>query len=92
MKAIVYASSGSTVNLRTAPSKVSSIMLAVPVNSAVEVKKADEDWSLVSYGEKTGYMMTKFLKYTGDFNGDTVLVPRAKLEQIYKEIQEILNN
>lgn len=87
MNATVYASSGSTVNLRERPDIKSRVVEQVAIHSSVDVKDAGAEWSSVSHQGKSGYMMTKFLKFN---TGDTIEVSREKLEQIYKEIGELL--
>ena len=87
MNATVYASSGSTVNLRVRPDIKSRVVAQIAIRSSVDVKDTGAVWSSVSYQDKSGYMMTKFLKFS---TGDTIEVSREKLEQIYNEIGELL--
>ena len=87
MNATVYASSGSTVNLRERPDIKSRVVAQIAIRSSVDVKDTGAVWSSVSYQDKSGYMMTKFLKFS---TGDTIEVSREKLEQIYNEIGELL--
>ena len=61
MKAVVFAESGSTVNLRAGAGASSLLVERVPVGAAVEVLGAGDRWSRVKYGNRTGYMMTRFL-------------------------------
>ena len=61
-RAIVTAPSGSTVNLRAAPSLDAVVRARVPLCSIVEVLSAyDETWWQVRYENVTGYMMREFL-------------------------------
>lgn len=87
MNATVYASSGSTVNLRERPDIKSRVVAQIAIRSSIDVKDTGAEWSSVSYQDKSGYMMTKFLKFS---TGDTIEVSREKLEQIYNEIGELL--
>ena len=87
MNATVYASSGSTVNLREKPDIKSRVVAQIAIRSSVDVKDTGAEWSSVSYQDKSGYMMTKFLKFS---TGDTIEVSREKLERIYNEIGELL--
>ena len=61
--ATVVADSGNTVNLRKSPSASAVRICAVPVGSIVEVlTEHSNEWVEIRYGEKTGYMMCKFLQ------------------------------
>ena len=58
----VYAESGNFVFLRPKASQGANYLCKVPVGSQVEVVgTTNTGWSGVKYGEKTGYMMSKFL-------------------------------
>lgn len=60
--ATVTAESGSTVNLRSAPSRSAVVRVRVPIGSVVEVlERTDEYWSLIRWQTYTGYMMREFL-------------------------------
>lgn len=65
-KATVYAEKGSTVNMRKSQSIVSAIIKQVPIGATINVTQRGSDWCAVEYGEKTGYMMTKFLVFEGE--------------------------
>ena len=59
----VCADSGNTVNLRKSPSSGAVRVCTVPVGSVVEVlNEYNNEWAEIRYGEKTGYMMRKFLQ------------------------------
>lgn len=60
----VYNPNGGTyVNLRSAPSKSSgNINVRVPVGATVTLLSWGTEWSQVSYGSYTGYMVTAFLQ------------------------------
>ena len=61
--ATVYADSGNTVNLRKSPSSSAVRVCTVPVGGVVEVlNEYNNEWAEIKYGEKTGYMMRKFLQ------------------------------
>ncbi len=62
-QAITVADSGSTVNLRSGPSKSYSVLVRVPLGAVVEVLSAyDNSWWQVRYQSTTGYMMQEFLQ------------------------------
>lgn len=89
MTAKVYASSGSTVNMRISSDLKSKVVAQVSVGSIVDVTNKGTEWSYIKYNSFTGYMMTKYLRFAED---DCIIVSRTKLEQIYKEIGELLAN
>jgi len=89
MTAKVYANSGSTVNMRTNPDLKSKVVVQVPIGSVVEVINKGVEWSEIKCNNSTGYMMMKYLRFNKETE-DYITVSRAKLEQIYKEIGELL--
>lgn len=60
----VYNPNGGTyVNLRSSPNKTSgNVNVRVPVGATVSLLSWGAEWSQVSYGSYTGYMMSWFLK------------------------------
>lgn len=60
-KAIVIATQGNTVNMRSNPSKAATILTAVPVNEEVDLINEGDVWSQIRYKGINGYMMTEFL-------------------------------
>ena len=68
-QAYVLASSGKTVNLRSKPSTISSIIARVPLNTIVTIEEPGEEWCVITYKNKKGYMMAKFLDIIGDGKG-----------------------
>jgi hypothetical protein len=68
--AVVVAQSGSTVNLRKTPSLRGALITRVPLGTRVTIISPGEEWCHVSYLNKTGYMMAKFLDVVGDGKGD----------------------
>lgn len=62
----VFAETGSTVNLRSAPSKSAVVRVRVPIGSVVDVlERTNDEWWRVRYGATTGYMMRMFLVAEG---------------------------
>ena len=54
---------GTYVNLRSSPNKTSgNVNVRVPVGATVSLLSWGAEWSQVSYGSYTGYMMSWFLK------------------------------
>ena len=60
--ATVTAESGSSVNLRKAPG--GALLCRVPVGTAVAVEEQGPQWSRITHGGKTGWMMTCFLRFS----------------------------
>lgn len=68
-KAVVFANSGSTVNMRAIASKSGKIITRVKLGSTVNLLEPGDVWARVSYGNKSGYMMAEFLDVVGDGKG-----------------------
>lgn len=90
MTATVYASSGSTVNMRLETRATAKILKQVPIKTTVTVVEYGTEWTKIIYDNTTGYMMTKFLRIKED--DDKIVVSRAKLQEIYNMIGELLAN
>lgn len=61
-QAHVTAPTGGTVNLRKTPSLKGSLIMRVPIGATVDIVQPGEEWCKIKYGNKTGYMMAKFLE------------------------------
>lgn len=86
----VVAQSGSTVNMRSAPSKSAQLIAQVPIGTIVDVYEKGDEWCKIGYKGSTGYMMTKFLEFQDTPSGDTVVVSKADLETIYMMVGKML--
>lgn len=73
-QAKVNASSGGTVNMRTAQSTTASRVTRVPVFATVQVLEEGDGWSRVQYDGYTGWMMAQYLTKLSDENTDTVAI------------------
>ena len=60
-QAYVTAPSGSTVNMRRSPALTGALIMRVPIGSIVNIVQPGETWCEISYGQRTGYMMAKYL-------------------------------
>ena len=60
-QAKVVAASGSTVNMRKTPRLSGALITRVPIGTIVEIVDPGEEWCKIKVGNKTGYMMAKFL-------------------------------
>ena len=69
--ATVAADKGKNVNLRAKPSQMAALVDRIPIGETVEILEWGTDWSRIKWKNKTGWMMSKFLKQ-GD--GKTYLV------------------
>ena len=102
----VTAASGSAVKMRSKPSASDRLYWEVPVGAEVQVAEVSGGWAKVRYGDRTGYMMAKFLSIdaptqgneqtTPESNqGDTsgiISIQRAALQAIYDSIGSLLSN
>jgi len=79
--AIVYAKSGSTVNMRKDPSKQGAIVMQVPIGSEVKViEELNNGWAVIEFNDKTGYMMKDFIIGFGVVD-DTEMPPNNDVVQ-----------
>ena len=60
-QAKVVAASGSTVNMRKTPRLSGALITRIPIGTIVEIVDPGEEWCKIKVGNKTGYMMAKFL-------------------------------
>lgn len=86
--------SGTTVNLRKNPNKSAALVERVPVGSTVIVLADVGQWVSVQYGQKSGYMMSNFIEYTGmDEETETgdggIQLSAEQVEQIGKALDLI---
>jgi len=54
------------INMRKRPDQNSELIREVPQGHTVEVIERGEEWCLVEYGVKTGYIMTRFIHMDGE--------------------------
>lgn len=76
--AVVYSENGKPVKIRAKPSTSCRLYWEVPSGTVVIVDEAGDDWSKVSYGNVTGWMMSRFLRYWDSW---TVTIPGLTKEQ-----------
>lgn len=79
---------GSTVNMRRVPSRSSDVIARVPVGAEVEVAGDSGQWCQVRYQDKTGYMMSNYLEYTGQ-TGESGAITPEQYDQIDKALAQI---
>ena len=68
-QAVVVAPSGGTVNFRRTPNIKGELIMRIPLGRTVNIISPGEEWSRISYGNQTGYMMAQFLDIIGDGKG-----------------------
>ena len=61
--AVVYAPTGKTVNMRSAPSRSAKLVERVPIGETVEVLDDVDDWCYIKWKYYKGYMMKEFLLF-----------------------------
>ena len=81
--ATVYAENGKPVKMRAKPSTSCRLFWEVPVGSVVIVDEKKDEWSRITWNDREGYMMTRFLAFDGTPEGDlyTVIIPGLTKEQ-----------
>ena len=77
-----------TLNLRADASSSSKILAQIPYGSVLEAEKVNENWSKVSYNNKNGYVMNKFLQ-TPSASASTF--DKDKLQAIYDHLKTTLS-
>lgn len=84
------------IRMRSKPSTKGVILAEIPQNSKAEKLSDEGDWSRITYGGKTGYVMSVFV-HTGsepgpepEPTGDTITVPKADLQKMYDQIGDWL--
>lgn len=68
-QAKVIADSGSTVRMRSAPSKEASVSATIALGTIVDVVEEAEGWCGIVYNGQKGYMMSQFLEKTKSEEG-----------------------
>ena len=71
--AIVVAEYGKTVKMRAKPSTSCKLYWDVPIGSEVIVDERGDEWSLITWSDRMGYMMTRFLSF--DEQKVTLIIP-----------------
>ena len=97
-KATVHSENGGSVKMRAKPSTSCATYWDIPNGTVVDLIEWGEPWANIAYGGHTGYMMSKFLVrgeiVPGDQDepdGDTIMVSRKELEDIYKILEDVYN-
>lgn len=61
MTAVVFAPTGTTVNMRSSPKVTAPLIERVPIGETVDVLKKGDEWSRVKWKWYKGYMKSRFL-------------------------------
>ena len=89
VEAVVYAENGSNVKMRNKPSTSSGLYWEIPVGTVVSVLNKDDEWAQIQANGRSGYMMTKFLRFeSAPVAEETVVVSKAEVQKAY----DILGN
>lgn len=86
MTVYVKTQSGS-LNLRQGTSTSTSVLAQIPQGTELEVDNINDTWVKVTYKDKTGYVMSKYLAQTttkSEFN-------KADLQKIYDNLKTTLS-
>lgn len=73
--AVVVAEHGTTVKMREKPSTSCSMYWDVPVGDEVIVDEHGDEWCKITWSDRMGYMMTKFLLFDKPEEIVTVILP-----------------
>ena len=73
------------LNLRKSPTTNSNRIASIPNGTVIEVLDVDGDWAKATYNEKTGFVMTKFLRIESQLAGKNVYPDDYALVQLRGE-------
>ena len=79
-----------SLNLRAAPAVKSGRLASMPEGSVVTVLEEQGEWDKVKYNGMDGYCMAQYLKKID--MGEMITIPRAPLQQVYKQIGDLLES
>lgn len=72
------------VNLRFGPDASAQVLMVLPAGTEVTVLMQGESWSVVRYGETTGYVMSRYLTDTAPTDNDEVSQQPVYDETMYQ--------
>ena len=83
---------GGALNMRSDMSTDAQRITQIPDGETVTVTESFPSWCKVEYNGQTGYVMSIFLAEIkkDDDGGETIVVPKIQLEQIYDTIGDML--
>lgn len=84
MKMYVNTANKGTLNLRAAPSASGMVLAQIPFGTVLDTEMTSEEWSKVTYNDKIGYVMNKFLSES--INS----VSKEDLQRIYNSLKSTL--
>ena len=70
--ALVVTENKGKLNLRKSPTTDSKRIAQIPNLSTIEILDVEGDWAKATYNDKTGFVMTKFLRMASQLAGKTV--------------------
>jgi len=73
--ATVVCADGGKLNLRKTAAASGKVLDRIPSGTPVNAQPVDSKWSAVSYNGQAGYVMTKYLQYTGSAAGQATASP-----------------
>ncbi|MBQ9196297.1 MAG: SH3 domain-containing protein [Clostridia bacterium] len=73
------------LNLRKSPTTNSNRIASIPNGTTIEILDIDGEWAKATYNEKTGFVMTKFLRIESQLAGKTVYPDNYALAQLRQE-------
>ena len=83
----VQTQNGGTLNLRQSTSTSSAILAQIPNGTRIEAEKVNDTWSKVTYNNKTGFVVSKYLS---DIITQST-VTKADLQRIYNDLKTALS-
>ena len=84
MSMFVKTANKGSLNLRAQPSTSSAVLANIPYGTELAAESYNDEWSKVSYKERTGYVMTKFLVESLETDS------KAALQKVYNSLKSTL--
>jgi hypothetical protein len=85
--ATVYAENGKPVKMRAKPSVSCNLYWEVPCGEEVIVDDEGEEWSRITWNDRMGYMMTRFLLFSDPGELVTVTIPGLTMQEAEKLLE-----
>jgi len=90
MKVTVNTPNHGTVNLRENPTITSKVLAQIPYGTELEATTYNGDWAKITYQNKNGYIMNKFLTSVETSNKSDLQRIYNSLSNTLKLIEEVL--
>lgn len=84
----VCAEKGKTVNMRKSPSAESAVIASISINSLVDIISKSGEWYEISYANKSGYMLEKFISIVSNEENAKIVY---EANQLLNDVKTLIN-